>query len=218
MDAGANIGLFTLIAAKLVGEQGSVHAFEPVSQVYQRLQQNIVLNRLTNVWAHKIALSDETAQSQITIALNGYDAWNSMAQPTAGEAFSTESIQAMQLDNFVEQQSLLDSSIALIKIDVEGWESHVLQGGEQLFSSSIAPTLLIEFTEVNCQAAQSSCRSLYRQLEAYGYEMFLYSDESRQLTPEPIREHYEYSNLVATKDAEYVQMRLGSSSTVGWMR
>lgn len=217
LDAGANVGLFTLLAAKLVGNQGVVHSFEPVSQVYKRLEKNILLNQLTNVSAHKIALSDETAQSQIVIALNGYDAWNSMAQPTAGDAFSSEPIQAMRLDDFIEQHSLL-APIALMKIDVEGWESHLLQGGSQLFASSNAPTLLIEFTEVNCQAAESSCQSLYCQLEAYGYEMFTYSAESRQLVPEPMRDNYEYSNLVATKDAKFVQTRLSSSDAVGWIR
>ena len=217
LDAGANIGLFTLIAAKLVGLQGSVHSFEPVNQVYKRLQKNIALNHLTNVTAHQIALSDETAQSQITIALDGYDAWNSLAQPTAGNSFNTEAIQAVRIDDFIAQQHSLDA-IALMKIDVEGWESHLLEGGKKLFSGADAPTLLIEFTEINCQAAQSSCRILYRQLEAYGYSLFVYDSQSVQLVAEPIQETYEYVNLIATKDMEFVQKRLDAKISPAWMK
>lgn len=217
LDAGANIGLFTLISAKIVGSQGHVHAFEPVGQVYERLQENIFLNRLDNVSAHQIALSDTTAETQIKTSLDGYDAWNSLAQPTAGETFKTESIQALKLDDFVAQYDL-STPIALMKIDVEGWESHLLRGGEKLFSQATAPTLLVEFTETNCQAAQSSCHSLYRQLEDYGYQMFTYQVDSRQLIFEPIRESYEYANLIATKNADFVRERVRLGSSQAWMR
>lgn len=53
-DIGANVGLFTVIAAKLVGPKGRVFTFEPVLKTYKRLFQNIQLNKFTNVQSDRL--------------------------------------------------------------------------------------------------------------------------------------------------------------------
>src|SRR5437879_3937805 len=59
VDVGANIGLFTLVAALRVGSTGRVFAFEPTSETFERLVANVRLNKFTNVSPHRVALSDE---------------------------------------------------------------------------------------------------------------------------------------------------------------
>ena len=49
LDVGANIGSFTVVAARLVGPEGSVFAFEPDPKAFDRLRENVEVNKLTNV-------------------------------------------------------------------------------------------------------------------------------------------------------------------------
>jgi hypothetical protein len=98
----------------------------------------------------------------------------------------------------------------MMKIDVEGWESRVLAGGKEVFSRTDAPLLQVEFADESAKAAGSSCRDLYQRLENFGYRMFVYNLAKRNLIPEPVREKYPYNNLIATKDLEFVNARLGT--------
>jgi FkbM family methyltransferase len=49
IDVGANIGIFSLVAAKMVGATGKVISFEPTLSTFQRLNENIILNNFTNI-------------------------------------------------------------------------------------------------------------------------------------------------------------------------
>src|SRR2546428_4961029 len=67
IDVGANIGYFTLLAATCVGLTGRVFAYEPVPEVYQRLQQNVALNQLMNCTAEQLAISNETYECEFFV-------------------------------------------------------------------------------------------------------------------------------------------------------
>ena len=88
VDVGANAGVFTLEAAKLVGVQGAVHAFEPSPRDRERLLANVSLNALANVHLHAEALGRATGKAVLavsgsdhpghnTIGGVSYAAWNS---------------------------------------------------------------------------------------------------------------------------------------------
>ncbi len=171
LDVGANVGLFSLIAARCVGTTGQVHAFEPVKKTFQRLTDNVDVNRLVNVTCHRLALSDTDGEAVMTIATDGYDAWNSLGKPYMGHALSNETTPTQTLDHFVEQQALFDK-IKVIKVDVEGWEAYVLAGGVKTLSSVNAPLIIIEFTEEAAALANSSCTAVYNTLKQLGYELF----------------------------------------------
>lgn len=207
VDVGANIGLFTLIAAHCVGHEGHVYAFEPCSETHRRLVENVRLNQFSNVSTYQLALSNRSEQLDMTISRDGFDAWNSLAQPTAGESFAAEKVQCTTWDNFAQANDLV-GRVTMIKIDVEGWEKHVLKGGEKALSRTDAPVLQVEFTEQAALSAGSSCKELYHLLEELGYQMFVYNAESRALVPDPVRESYPYLNLIAVKQPESVTSRL----------
>lgn len=217
VDIGANIGLFTLIAAKRVGKTGQVYAFEPSSKTFQRLLANVELNHLTNVSCQQVALSDSTTQLDMNVSLDGFDAWNSFARPIAGNSFTNEVVTCITWDSFAEQRCLI-GRVTMMKIDVEGWESCVLSGGYKILSRSDAPILQIEFTEQACHSAGSSCAKLYHQLEDLGYMMFIYDAKSRKLVPDPLRDSYPYLNLIAAKQPEQVVSRLVNHSQLTWLR
>jgi hypothetical protein len=154
-----------------------------------------------------MALSDCPGQIQMNSALDGYDAWNSIAKPTAGHTFATESVMAVTWDDFAREHQLI-GCVTMMKIDVEGWESHVLSGGLETLSRTDAPVLQVEFTDEASQFAGTSCQELYYQLRDLGYRMYFYDGKSKQIIPDPIRESYPYVNLLAVKNPDEIHSRL----------
>src|ERR1051326_5007580 len=196
VDVGANIGLFTVIAASRVGPRGRVFSFEPTPETFARLIENVEANGFEHVSCQQLALSDQTGNLEITKSLDGFDAWNSLAQPKMGERFATAKIPTMSWDGFAQEHDLV-GRVTMMKIDVEGWESRVLLGARQFLSRSDAPTLQVEFTDGAAMAAGSSCCEIYNLLEEFGYTMFLFDPGKRALVLDPLRSEYPNANLFA---------------------
>ena len=210
VDVGANIGLFTLIAASRVGPTGKVIAFEPTSKIYERLVGNVRLNRLRNVDCVRSALSDHTGELDLLQSVDGFDAWNSFAGPTKGQSALPERVGVIEWDRYAEVHRL-SGKVTMMKIDVEGWESRVLTGGREMLSRSDSPVLQVEFTDDAAQAAGSSCRALYEFLESLGYRMYVYDAGRRSLAQDGLRDRYPYANLLAVKNCEFVNERVRGS-------
>jgi FkbM family methyltransferase len=211
VDVGANVGLFTLLAACKVGDLGLVYAFEPSTRTFDRLLTNVLLNQLRNVSCLQLALSDDNGTHELNERLDGYDAWSSLARPVAGDKFAPHLVNTVRWDDFAREHGLL-GQITMMKIDVEGWETHVLSGGINAFERPDAPVLQMEFTDEAAMSAGSSCHALYRALERLGYQMFTYNPANRRLIPDPPRASYPYVNLIASKRPDEIRFRLETSS------
>jgi FkbM family methyltransferase len=211
LDVGANVGLYALAAARIIGRVGQVHAFEPCTATFQRLRENVRLNRLGNVSCHQLALSHENASAELTLAKGGFDAWNSLGSPYMGETGGRETVTTRTLDSFAREHGLA-GRITAIKIDVEGWENQVLTGAEELLAADDAPILCVEFTEEAAQLANSSCLALYQRLERLGYRMYSIGSKRDDLQPFPARDPFPHVNLLATKNLAAVQARLDGAA------
>ncbi len=89
--------------------------------------------------------------------------------------FSTkEHVQVRLLDDFLKEISLDIDKIALVKLDVEGFELNVLKGAVKLLSRDNAPVFLVEFTDDNSIAAGHCCHEIYKLLNEYGYKWYRY--------------------------------------------
>lgn len=197
-DIGANIGIFSLLAARTTGDKGKVYCFEPVKATFGRLKENIQLNHFSNITPFNIAISDSAGVQQMSISADGFDAWNTLGTLTRGEKFTKEDIRTETIDNLVAQGQL-PSNIKLIKIDVEGWELAVLKGGMQLLSRPDSPVLLIEFNDNNFKGAGYKGNDIIKFLNGLGYSFYELSMNKSSLVPAAPRNHFEYCNLVASK-------------------
>jgi FkbM family methyltransferase len=135
IDVGANVGFVSAILASLVGETGRVVALEPASHTFTKLLTTLSVNRLDNVIPLKVgcgsvrksrALHDVTASSGNASILG------------AGPVLDTISL--VPLDEIPE---VWETPVTLIKIDTEGFEPEVLEGGRRLISE-FQPILYLE--------------------------------------------------------------------------
>jgi FkbM family methyltransferase len=206
IDVGAHLGYFTLLASVKVGPEGQIHSFEPCRDTWMYLERNIALSRLKNVRANCLALSDRIELRELCVAMDGHAAWNSFADRLPGISFVKQQVPCDTLDHYV-QEHIGRKPISLIKIDVEGWECHVLKGGIETLSSPDAPTLLIEFSSVISDRAGSSVQRLRNVLLDLGYMLYRYETPiwpaqavERSLEVDTGQSKRYETNLVATKD------------------
>jgi FkbM family methyltransferase len=163
LDVGANLGMYSLTAAKRVGPSGRVFAFEPVPATYQRLCEHIRLNALDNVRPCRLAVSDGQGRATLNVADRSASSslFHQVDQGTIDVA--TES-----LDSFVRREAL--ATVDAVKIDVEGAELHVVRGMRGLLEGGQRPVLQMEFNASALAAAGSDPDELYASLARHGYQ------------------------------------------------
>jgi FkbM family methyltransferase len=210
VDVGANIGLFTLTAADIVGPTGMVHAFEPCGRTYDRLVTNIGLNGYRQVHCHRVALSDLAGSANLTVCGNGMDAWNSIGKPYIDGPARTEEVRTGKWDEFATANALV-GQVRFIKIDVEGWERQVLLGGAETLARADAPVLQVEFADPCNSSEDPPSARLYKAIEQLGYTLFQFDNRTYSMVPEPRKPSYAYSNLYAIKRLDEVLERLNEA-------
>lgn len=149
-DVGANIGWFSLLAARGVGPGGAVYAFEPFLANAYYLRLNAASNGFGNV-------------TTVPAAVGSTDGWARFAEESSLEGrLSSEGeslVPLLSLDKWVAEMECRPPD--LLKIDVEGAEADVLRGMEALLSSA-KPVLIIELHGTGPEVTQV--------LEGFGYE------------------------------------------------
>jgi len=151
-DIGANIGIYSLFAC-YCSPQNSVYAFEPVSNNYNALIQNINCNNYENIHAFNVCISNI---SQITsLFLSDERVGNSGAQIDTpinelGEVFSPKKIEkviSLSIDDLVNTFHFPLPNF--IKIDVDGHENEIILGMQETIKNKLLKSILIEFNNEN---------------------------------------------------------------------
>jgi len=138
LDIGANIGLMSSIASKIVGADGKVLAVEANPKTVEILQHNLALNKAENVSIFPFALGSEKGTATL------FENWNvnrGGASLLAQEEQDGVDVPVEKIDDIFEHDK-----IDLIKIDVEGFELEVLKGGMGVLKEQL-PILIIEVSE-----------------------------------------------------------------------
>lgn len=122
IDAGANIGFFTVRAAR---SGAQVYSFEPNPRTYRRLRRNIAANKLQQrVQPQNMALGS----SNETGWLDG-DNISTVAMAVSRDKAGTVEVKICTLDSVIEPFNL--PAVDLLKVDVEGAEVEVLRGAPE---------------------------------------------------------------------------------------
>ncbi|RYG54695.1 MAG: FkbM family methyltransferase [Chitinophagaceae bacterium] len=164
IDIGANIGLFSLVASRLVEDTGRIYAFEPFSSNYNKLTAHIARNGITNIIAEQLAIS--SGEFSITLGGTGIGMNSGMISEFSITAETAETVDATSLDKY---RSLhLNRPVRMVKMDIEGGEYNALKGMERTLSHD-RPILLMELDDKLLFNAGTSSKTIEEWLNGFGY-------------------------------------------------
>ena len=151
VDIGANIGSFTLVAARLAG-RGRVHAFEPSAHHFSRLSRNVGLNRFDNVVLNRAGLSDCEGEADLFLPCSSGVMNNSGAASLFSPQgnLNVERVDLLRFDDYVLKSGI--DRIDLVKIDIEGAEHAALKGASEALAR-FRPIVLMELDLDNLRRA-----------------------------------------------------------------
>ncbi|HQW16558.1 MAG TPA: FkbM family methyltransferase [Bacteroidia bacterium] len=179
-DIGANIGDSVLQIAKKLNGTGSIYAFEPSPDVFQRLNRNVSLNNFNNIETFNLGMAD--VESQLSFVVE--DKNHSGGAFISKDANNAIKVAVTTIDKFVAEHNL--SKLDFLKIDTEGFEVFVLKGGVNTFRN-FKPKMFIEVSDSLLKRAGSSAKELIQILNELNYHSV------RVDTQENITEDYNFA-------------------------
>jgi FkbM family methyltransferase len=173
VDIGANQGEYTIFAAKRL-TQGKVFAFEPLQNIYNHLQENIALNQFNNIITYNYALSDKNGYATMFTSkdLEIHHSFNeglSSLFKSNYRATEIEKVKITVFDQIVNDEKI--KKIDLIKIDVEGAELLVLEGGICSIKRD-NPMILLEINDDAFESAGYTTKELIGFLKNLQYRFY----------------------------------------------
>lgn len=192
VDVGANVGLYSLLAATVPEVQ--VLAFEPNAAARSRLTANADRNRLlTRIDLRSEAVGAAPGRAAITMS---FGPGNRLVDTGETHAAPVDVVKVVALDECV------DGAVALIKIDVEGAEPSVLKGAARTLEA-FRPALILE---VNDPAALTDL------LRPLGYQWVTYEPQQRRIVPTTLPKRG--ANGIAVVDIEAAVARVALSPPI----
>jgi FkbM family methyltransferase len=204
IDVGANVGVYTLLAASIVGPAGTVHAFEPMPRTHARLRENVEINGLAHVSCHGIALSEHVGPAQFAAPVD--DSLPSLAYGQSPAAIIE--VQCSTLDS-----AFPEGTITMMKLDVEGAEPLILRGASQHLAAGNPPVIQIEMDGFSTRFGIET-HDFIDEIVARGYDIAIYDpDEHRLIATRRPWEHRVLNVLAIHQPSrDFVEQRLASET------
>jgi FkbM family methyltransferase len=166
VDIGANIGFYTRLFSKKVGENGKVYAFEPSPENYERLRQNTI--DLKNVFIRKAAVGNTNSKLRLYVS-NDLNV-DHRTYPTKEMRRSVE-VDCIRLDAFFQENKKID----FIKLDVQGFEYQAILGMQEIIEENKELKMMIEFWPSGLNEAGSDPQNLIELLKRCGFHLYMIS-------------------------------------------
>jgi len=179
VDIGANVGYYTLLAARRVGTHGKVYAFEPEPRNFELLIENIRMNSYENVIAIQRAVSNESGTAPLFLSPRCSGAHSLVS--TRDYSNETIAVETVTLDKFFEMEGC--PAIQLIKMDIEGWEMEALDGMHKLIMCNSPLILVVEFYPWGLLGRGMKPFALTSKLMELGFALSVIDEETGQTTP-----------------------------------
>lgn len=164
-DIGANIGTYTLVASRIVGETGVVHSFEAITDVYHRMVENIELNKLNNITPNHRAVYQHSQMLEFFVSSKENAGMSSIFHHDT-ESGKLENVQAVSIDEYIESGNI--SRVDMIKIDIEGAELFALKGMTTTLER-FHPVLIMEVSDDVLKNTGISGNEILELLTGMGY-------------------------------------------------
>lgn len=168
VDIGANIGLMSAIASHTTGQSGKVIAIEPNPETISILRENLLLNACTNVQILEVGLAAEAGEAVLFENRHVNRGGASLINQSriCDPLNRSHDVQLSTLDEVCKNEQ-----IALVKIDVEGFELEVLKGGANTLRRD-RPVIIVEVSAAREGQNNPSPADVYRFLDQFGIYRF----------------------------------------------
>lgn len=167
LDIGANIGYYTLIASKLVGDDGRVYAFEPDPKNYELLVKNIEINGYNNITPIHKAVSNKSGRIKLFIDKLS-PSLSSFSKDNVLEKAGFLEVETTALDDFFGLTG--GDTVNLIKMDTQGAEGLIIEGSERLLRNNNLK-IIMEFWPYGLRNVGTDPLGLLYKLQSYGFEI-----------------------------------------------
>jgi FkbM family methyltransferase len=196
LDLGANLGYYTLLAARRVGGEGRVYAFEPDPEAFALLQRNVAVNgygdgtRQTGDAGRASVQTELLAASDITgpaLLHRSPDNPGDHRLYDSGDGRPTCPVAAVRLDDYFARMgpsSVAAQGLRLVKMDTQGSEVRVLRGMDGLLSEHRARLCwLVEFWPLGLERCGTSAAELVDRLAGLDLALALVHEGEGRLLP-----------------------------------
>ncbi|MFP4445128.1 MAG: FkbM family methyltransferase [Desulfosudaceae bacterium] len=178
LDIGANIGYYTVLGAKAVGEQGRVIAYEPDRANFVLLEKNLRLNGITNATAFAAAVSDYNGRAALYLSPDNRGDHRLYASGDARRRLMAEVVDGG------EHLRTLTGRVDFIKIDTQGSEFYVLKGLQALIRANRKHlVMVVEFWPFGLRLAGASADELLDLLAALEMAIYIIDHLGRAMVP-----------------------------------
>lgn len=173
LDVGANVGQFAL-SLRSNGYCGRIVSFEPISECYETLLR---ISEGDNLWtiAPRIALSNNDSTALLNVSSNSVSSSLLPMRPAHIEAEpsskyeSTQEVKTARLDS-ISSQYLTQGSRTFLKVDAQGAEGMIIEGGKETISRVLG--IKIEISLVSLYAGTPDGLEIINQIRAMGFELW----------------------------------------------
>ncbi len=181
IDVGAHIGYFSLLASKLVGNDGRVIAIEPDDINAERLEKHKEMNDCANIEIFRTVLSDTPGPKNFYVNADndgGHSLWDVGAHPFNKKSAAnpeTRTIDGETLDSIIKKAG--SPTVKLVKMDTEGAEPGIIRGAPLALGAHEIPFVVSEVNEFGLRQMGDSQTVLRDLMKANGYDTFLLNPE-----------------------------------------
>jgi FkbM family methyltransferase len=174
LDIGANIGYYAALASGRIGPQGRIIALEPDPENFRYLQQNVAANGATNAICVQKAAASENGILRLHVNKDNRGDNRLYANELCDNSFEVE---VTTIDALLEGCGV--ERVDLVKIDVQGFEGHVLGGMKRTIQRSESLILLTEFWPFGLRSAGSDPESVLLELEQADLRLYELTEKGR---------------------------------------
>ncbi len=202
LDIGANIGYYTLIFARIVGENGKVFAFEPDPTNFSLLKKNVEINGYKNVELMQKAVSNKTEKIKLYLSRDNSGDHRIYDSSDGRQSIEIESI---RLDDYFKDYN---GAINFIKMDIQGAEGGVVQGMSNLLGKQKNITIITEFWPIGLKRFGVEPDECLNLLLNSGFKLYELNQRKKIIMPVDIQKLLEiytpekenYTNLLCVKE------------------
>ncbi|MGB3779341.1 MAG: FkbM family methyltransferase, partial [Tunicatimonas sp.] len=167
LDIGANIGWYSLLLERNSPPSVRIYAFEPDPLNYRLLTTNAQLNHAHKITGVPMALSDKAETKTLYLYPNKNRGRHSLIPLAKGDG-ETVQVTTTTLNDFVNEYTVDPARVKFIKMDVEGYEYHVLRGGSRLLET--VPFVHTEFWPPYFRRGKVDQKGLVDLMRSYQYQ------------------------------------------------